>query len=216
MKKVKLLYDVAKTMKNMERIDGVLTVSVEKDHTPVFSLRNKFEKDQAGKVKADVSSKMNVSGEDLTRESKTEFTLKGDCHHGPCMMWKSFRGHHCGTGSHGIKGMFHRISFALGILSSLRVEEQANGATVIALYLSDVPEEIKATFLEKIREKHGHHHDCCMQDCQNVEMQNGLVVINVNEKHAIDKVTVNLDGRAQDAENQEHTLAATAEVQFIW
>lgn len=217
MKKIKLLYDVARTMKNMEKIDGVITVGVRKDQEAVFSLRNKFEKDGAGKVKANITTKMNINGEDLTRESTTEFKLTGDCHHGPCMMWKSFHGHHGTAGSRGIKGVFHRISAALGILSSLKVEDQPNGAAVISLNLSDVPGEIKTMLLEKIQQKHASHPDCCcIQGCRNVEMLNGLVVITVNEKHAIDKVTVNLDGMAQDAESKEHTMAATAELQFAW
>ena len=217
MKKIKLLYDVVRTMKNMEKIDGVITVGVQKDQEAVFSLQNKFAKDQAGKVKANVTSKMNLNGEDLTRESTTEFTLKGDCQHGPCMMSKFFHRHHGTTGPHGIKGVFHRISVALGLLSSLMVEDQPNGAAVISLNLTDVPDEIKTMLWEKMQHKHASHPDCgCMQGCQNVEMLNGLVVVSVNENHTIDKVTVNFDGRAQDAESKPHVLAATAELQFAW
>lgn len=220
MKKVKLLYDVARTMKNMAKVDGVITVDVRKDQETIFSLRNKFEKDEAGKVKAHVSSKMNMNGEDLTRESTTEFTHTGDCHHGPCMMGKFFHGHHGhhgSAGSHGIKGVFQRISMALGILSSLKVDAQPDGAAVLSLNLSEVPDEVKTLLREKMQQKHARHPDFgCMQGCGNLELLNGLVVVTVNEKHAIDKVTVNLDGRAQDAESKEHALAATAEVQFAW
>ncbi|MDP3478840.1 MAG: hypothetical protein Q8R88_03655 [Desulfoprunum sp.] len=215
MKKIKLLYDVARTMKNMAKIDGSITVGVQKDQETVFSLQNKFEKDEAGKVKANVSAKMNMNGEDLTRESTTEFTLTGD--HCPCTMWKSFHGRQDTAHCRGIKGVFHRISTALGILSSLKVEDQPNGAAVISLNLNDVPDEIKTMLREKMQQKHASHPDCGgMQGCQNVEMLNGLVVVTVNEKHTIDKLTVNLDGRAQDAESKAHSLAATAEVQFAW
>ncbi|MBU1567554.1 MAG: hypothetical protein KJ630_18250 [Proteobacteria bacterium] len=217
MKKIKLLYDVARTMRNMEKIDGLITVGVMKDQEAVFSMRNKFEKDQAGKVKANVSSKMNMNGEDLIRESTTEFTLTGDCHHGPCRMWKSLHDHHCTTGRRRMKGVFHRISLVLGILSSLKVEDQPNGATEISLNLNDVPDEIKTMLLEKMQQMHAGHPDCCcMQGCQNVEMLNGLVVATANEKHAIDKLTVNLNGRAHAAENKVHTLAADVELQFSW
>ena len=215
MKKIKLLYDVARTMKNMAKIDGVITVGVQKDQETVFSLHNKFVKDEAGKVKANVSAKMNMNGEDLTRKSTTEFTLRGD--HCPCTMWKSFHGRHNTAGCHGIKGVFHRISTALGILSSLKVEDRPNGGAEISFNLNDVPDEIKTMLREKMQQKHASHPDCCcIQECQNVEMLNGLMVITVNEKHSIDKVTVNLDGRAQGAENREHTMAATAELQFAW
>jgi len=215
MKKIKMLYEVARTMKNMAKIDGVITADVRKDQEAVFSLRNKFEKDEAGKVTAHVSSKTNLNGEDLSRESTTEFTLTSD--HCPCMMWKSFHGHHGTTGFRGIKGVFHRISVALGLLGNLKVEDQANGTTAISLNLSDIPAEIQNLLLEKMQQKHACTPDCCcMQGCKNVELLNGLVIITVNEQHAIDNVTVNLDGRAQDADSKEHTMAASAELQFAW
>jgi hypothetical protein len=215
MKKIKLLYDVARTMKNMVKIDGVITVDVRKDQETVVSLRNTFTKDETGKVKANVSTKMNMKGEDLTKESITEFNMTAD--HSPCMMWKSFHRHHSAAGCSGIRGVFHRISVALGILSSLKVEDQPNGAAVISLDLHDIPDELQTLLRENIQRRHDGGADCCcMQGCSNVELLGGLVVITVNEKHAIDKLTVNLDGRAHDAESKEHTLAATAELQLAW
>ena len=138
MKKIKMLYDVARTMKDMAKIGGLITADVRKDQETVFSLRNTFEKDEAGKVTANISSMMNMHGENLTRESTTEFTLSGD--HGPCGMWKSLHGCHDTAGCRGIKGVFHRLSVALGILGSLKVEEQPGGAAVISLDLTDVPD----------------------------------------------------------------------------
>ena len=215
MKKIKMLYDVARIMKNMAKIDGVITIDVRKDHVAVFSLQNKFKKNETGKVTSNVSSKMNLNGEDLTRESATEFTSTGN--HGPCMIWKSFNGRHDAARCHGGKGALHRISVAFGILGSLKVEDQTNGSAVISLNLNDIPDEIKTMLQEKMQHKHASRH-CCgyMQECRNVQMLNGLMVITVNDKHAVDKVTVNLDGSSQDAESKEHTMAATAELQFAW
>jgi len=100
---------------------------------------------------------------------------------------------------------------------NLKVEDQANGTTAISLNLSDIPAEIQNLLLEKMQQKHACTPDCCcMQGCKNVELLNGLVIITVNEQHAIDNVTVNLDGRAQDADSKEHTMAASAELQFAW
>jgi hypothetical protein len=215
MKKIKLLYDVARTMKNMAKIDGVITVDVRKDQETVFSLQNKFEKDEAGKVTANAASKMNLHGEGLTRKSTTEFTLTGD--HGPCTMMKSFHRHHGTSGPGGIKGVFHRISVALGILSSLKVEERQNGTAQISLDWSDVPDEIKTLVREKMKNHHACHADIASkQGCCDVEMLNGLLVVAVNDKHTVDKLTVNLDGRTKDEKNEAHTMTATAEVQFAW
>jgi len=217
MKKIKLLYDVARTMKSMAKIDGVATVDVQRDEETIFSLRNKFAKDEAGKVTANVSSKMNMNGEDLTRESTTEFNMAKDGHHGPCMMRKAFHGHHGSAGSHGFKGVFHRISVVLGILSSMKVEDQPDGAAVISLDLNEVPDEVKSLLREKIQQKHARHPGfCSMQECRNIDMRHGLLTVTVNEKHVIEKLTVNLDGSMQDAESKAHMMAAAAELQFAW
>jgi hypothetical protein len=217
MKKIKLLYDVARTMKNMARIDGVATVDVRKDQERVLSLRNTFTKDETGRVKASVSSKMNFNGEDLTRESTTEFNLSQDCQHGPWKMWQHRHGRHGAAGSHGVRGILQGFSLALGVLGSLKVEDQPNGAAVISLDLSDIPDELKTMLREKIQQHHGRHPDFrCMEGCLDVEMLHGLLKITVNERHAIDTLTVNLNGSAQDTENGAHALAAAAELQFAW
>ena len=216
MKKIKMLYDVAKTMKNMEKLDGVATIEVRKDQETIFSLKNAFEKNETGRVKANVTSKMNVSGEDLSRQSTTEFTLTGN--RGPCTMFKKLHTHHHAADSHcGIRGVFQRISTVLGILGSLQVDEKGNGAVEISLDLKDIPEEIKTHLHEKMLQKHARHHDiCCMQDCRDMELSHGQVVISVNEQDAIDRITVNLDGTTQDEKSNNHRVTATANVQFAW
>ncbi len=217
MKKIKMLYDVARAMRTMAKIDGALAITVSKDREAVFSLQNRFEKDETGKVKAHVTSKVNLNGEDLTRESTTEFTLTEN--HGPCRFFKSFQGfhHHERTGFCGIRGVWHRISVGLGLLSSLNVEEKPGGASEISLKLSDIPDEITAVLRQKMLHKHTAYPDsCCLQGCRDIELLNGLLVVAVNENNTIDKLTVNVDGKAHDAEERMHTMAATAEVQFAW
>ena len=96
MSKIKLLYDVTKAMKNLEQIDGVLQLRVRKDQEEVFTLRNKFERNKAGKTRTTVSTALNLDGGQVTRESTTEFDLSGSCHSG--MLGKML---HRRRGAHG-------------------------------------------------------------------------------------------------------------------
>jgi hypothetical protein len=215
MNKIKLLYDVTRTMKNLERIKGVLQVRVHKDDEEVFSMRNAFEKNEAGKTRTTVSSVLNLDGGQVTRESTTEFDLSGRCHHGHGMLRRMFHGRHGEDRCCGVRGIFNKLSLAFGILGSLDMEEKGDGAAVVSLHLSKAPAELRAVLLEKLQ----HKHDCLAQhdflkECHQVETLNGTLVMTVTKDRAIETITVNLGSMARDEQKGPHTLAASAEVQF--
>lgn len=215
MNKIKLLYDVTRAMKNLEKFDGVLQIHVRKGQEEVFALRNKFETTEAGKTKTMVSSTLNLDGGHVTRESTTEFDFPGHCCHGSGMVRRLFHRHHAPNGCCGIKGIFSRLSHVFGILSSLKLEEKENGAAVVSLSLSDVPEELSALLLKKMQGKN----DCLLhhgilKEHHTVEAMNGTLMMTVNKERVIERITIDLDSTALDENNGRHILAATAEVQF--
>ncbi len=215
MNKIKLLYDVTRAMRNQEKIGGVLQAHVRRDQEEIASLRTTFETNDAGKSRIAVSSKLNLDGGHVTRESTTEFDFPGQCHSGSGMVRGLFHRHHGAHGCCGIKGVFTRLSLAFGILSSLKVEEKGNGAALVSLDLSDVPEELATMLLEKMQFKN----DCLMhhgilKERHKVETLNGTLVITVNKDHIIETITANLESTALDDNSGRHTLAAIAEVQF--
>jgi hypothetical protein len=216
MNKIKLLYDVARAMKAKEKVNGVLTARVLKDKDEVFSLRNEFGKNVTGEASAKVSCELNLNGSKVKRESLTEFSTQGDQRQG--LLGRFFRHHrHHQHGECGIKGFFSRISFALGILSSLQAEEEENGTAVISLTLSEIPEELRGLLLEKINQRHGCHQHCgVLAEGDALGMLDGVVVLTVNKGREIEKFTVNLDGRVQNPESESYTLAASAEALFAW
>jgi len=217
MNKIKLLYDVARTMKAKEKVDGVLTAQVRKDREEVFSLRNEFGKNTIGDASTKVSCELNLEGSRVKRESKTEFSTSGDCQQRGGLLGKFFRHHHGRGECCGIKGILSRISFALGILSSLKAEEQEDGGAVVSLNLSDIPEEMRILLLEKMNQRHaGHPHCGFLAESDALETLDGVVVLTVNKGREIEKITVNLNGRMQNAASEPQTLAASAEVQFAW
>lgn len=215
MNKIKLLYDVTRAMKNLVKIEGVLQVKVHRDDEEVFSMRNAFEKNEAGKTRTTVSSMLNLDGSQVTRESTTEFDLSGRCLHGPGMLRRMFHGRHGEDRCCGVKGLFSRLSLAFGILSSLEVEEKGDGAAVVSLHLSEAPVELRAALLEKLQ----HKHDCLAQqdflkECHQVETLNGTLVMTVNKDRIIETITVTLGSMTRDEQKGPHTLAASAQVQF--
>lgn len=214
MNTMKLLYDVAKTMKAKETFTGILTAKVQKDNDTVFSFRNDFEKSTSGATKAKISTEVNLDGKKLQHESSTECEMPHRPHH-----WHMFRhmhhGHHAGCC--GIKDKFAKLSCVFGILSSLKVEEKDEGHAVISLACSDIPEEIKTHIREKIN--HGaqcHPHHGCMGELLALQSCNGTLTVTVNAKREVEKVVVDLAGTQQDVENGEHIVKANAELQLVW
>jgi hypothetical protein len=215
MNKIKLLYDVVRTMQAKEKVDGILTAQIHKDQEEVFSLRNEFGKNSTGEATTKVSCELNLDGSRVKRESLTEFSTPGDCKQHGGLFGKLFRHHHAKGECCGIKGILSRISIALGILSSLEVEELENGGADISLDLNDIPEEMKTLLLEKMNQRHASHPHCSfLTESDALETLNGVVVLTVNKGREIEKITVNLDGRVQNAVSESHSLAAIAEVQF--
>ena len=68
MNKIKLLYDVARTMRAKEKVDGILTARVSKNQEEVFSLRNEFGKKSTGEAATKVSCELNLDGSRVKRE----------------------------------------------------------------------------------------------------------------------------------------------------
>lgn len=215
MNKIKLLYDVTRAMKNLEKINGVLQLHVRKDQEEIVSLRNTFETDKTGKTRVMASSELNLNGGHVTRESTTEFDFPGTCCPGGGMLRRMFHRHHGSHGCCGVRGMFSRLSLAFGLLSSLKVEEKENGAAVVSLNLSEIPEELQTMLHEKMQHKNDCllHHDV-LKEYHKVETLNGTLIMTVNKDRIIETITINADCTALDEESGKHTMAATAEVQF--
>ena len=217
MSKLKLLYDVVRTMKAKGQVDGVLTAQVQKDREEILSLRNEFGKDATGEGKAKVSWEFHLDGGKVKRESLTEFSMPGGCNGRHGLLGKLFRHHRHHSECCGVKGVLSKISFALGILSSLKTEEKENGTAVISLDLSEVPEELRNMLREKANQRHACHGHCgILAEGDSIEMLEGVLLLTVGKGREIEKLTVNLNGQVHNPENEPHILAASADVQFAW
>ncbi|MCM0080543.1 hypothetical protein L4X63_02965 [Geomonas sp. Red32] len=220
MNKIKLLYDIATTMKKSDKIAGVLGVRVRKDQDEVFTLRNEFEKATTGQAKTTVSAELNLDGRHVKRESTTEFELSGCCGHGhghgPGMLRRMFHGKGEGDRCCGVRGVFGKLSAAFGILNGIEAEEREDGGARLTLNLDALPEELKAGLLEKLRHKAEH---CChhgsLAGCQ-VEAVHGQVTVEVDRERKIEKIVVGLDGSMSGRDEGVHEVTASGEVAFAW
>lgn len=218
MNKLKVLYDVVKAMKNKETFNGTLTVQVHKDETPLFSLRNEFEKNLlTGQTKAKINTELDYEGKTVKHESNTEFTMprSGECRH-----HEFFKHLHPSpaSGCCGLKGKLAKLAFALSVLNALQTEETENKTIVISLSAKDLPEDTKAMIHEKIccvKDCHPHGHGLLKEFCA-AEDHDFVLNIFVNKNFVVEKIVITLVGTQKDEQNAPHDLTARAELSFTW
>lgn len=139
MNKIKVLYDVFKTMKEKEVFKGNIKLEAAKGDVKVLSFSNEFETNtKSGETKANINVDLDAEGKKVKHESNSEFNIKNCPHHG------FHRGMHMhGVHGHGgIKGGLSKITFVLNLLNNVQVEEK-DEKNIISLELKEVFKEIK-------------------------------------------------------------------------
>jgi len=219
MNKIKLLYDVVKTMRNKEVVNGILTVKVSKAEANLFSLRNEFEKNLlTGQTKAKINTELDYEGKTVKHDSNTEFTIPAS---GDCRCHEFFARLHqshstCCAGR--LKDKFSRLLFALGVLNALQTEEQADKTMIISLNAKDLPEDVKTLLCEKMSrasECHQHGHGFLKEFCAADNLDFALNIF-VNKNYETDKIVISVVGSQKDEHNAPYDLTARAEVSFVW
>ncbi len=217
MNKIKLLYDVVKTMRSKEALRGVLTAEAQKDKVNIFSIRNEFDKNlMTGQTRAKISTELDYEGKMVKHESSTEFTLpSGEGRH--CEFMRRMHGDHsAGCGS--LKGVLVRISFALALLNALQTEEQESKAVVMTLNADDLPEDHK----EMLRDKLGRASECghgghgFIKEFCSVDKLDFLLKMFINKKSEVEKILITFGGSKSNGQNEQHDLKARAELSFSW
>lgn len=213
MNKIKLLYDVFKTMKEKEAFDVNIKVDAAKGEEKVLSLSKEFiTNTTTGESKAKINSEFNCDGKKVKHESNTEFNMK-DCKHHKL---NHHMGHHgrgcCGHG--GIKAKLSKITFILNVLENLKAEEK-DGISILSLNLKDIINEIKDQH-KGLAEHHknlhvkemGDHHKHCefIKALLCSENSNAELNIYINKNNEVEKIEVSAKG--------ENSLNAL--VNFSW
>lgn len=141
MNKIKVLYDVFKTMKEKETFKGNVKLEAAKGDVKVLSFSNEFETNtKSGETKANINVDLDAEGKKVKHESNSEFNIKNCPHHG---FHRGMHMHNHDMNMHGgIKGGLSKITFVLNLLNNVQVEEK-DEKTIISLELKEVFKEIK-------------------------------------------------------------------------
>lgn len=228
MDKIKLMYDVVKTMRGKDVFKGALKAEGTKDQTRVFGFENDFERDNVtGETKAKTSTQMDCQGKKMKMENSIDFEMQG-CHgpHGffghmhphPHMM--QFREGHFG----GIKQHLNGILFVLGVLNSVKVEEQKDKTTVLSLKLADIPDDVRKAVDEHIKHMGEHHesmqgdpdHHAFMKEFHTMQIADFSFKILINDQSEIEKITLEANGKQKDESNGDHDMNFNAELCLEW
>lgn len=213
MNKIKVLYDVVKTIRNKEVINGILIADIQKDQTTIFAIKNEFEKNLlTGQTKAKINTELDYEGKSVKHESATEFTIpfgRGRFHGGMPPM------HHHGGRCGGLRGRFSKLAFALGLLNALEIKEQENSTLVLSLEAANLPDDAKEMVRERMSHAGAHHprHGFMKEICS-LEKLDFKVTVFINPNYDIEKVLVTFSGSQQGEQKEQHEIKANAELAF--
>lgn len=222
MNKLKLMYDVVKTMKEKEIIQGTLKMDSTKDHTSIFSLTNEFARNlQSGETKVKLSTQLGHDGKQVKHESYTEFNIEAGHGH----MLHSCRGHqhHPGHGHFGpVHGMNHggfkdkltRLTFLLNILNQIKIAEQEDKSCILTFSLNEFPEEMRRMLNEKMDGRHDQHHRM-MEEFLALESANLEAIVRINSNNEVEQVLFTLEGQGAGSEETK-AMSLKAELNLTW
>lgn len=196
MNKIKVLYDVVKTMKKKDMINGIINMEVVKGDTKVVSFINEFTRNtQSGEVKAKICKEINIDGNKVKQETNTEFNIKDSHHHNKFHHGMPMHGH-----GHGNK--FSKALFMLNALNNLKAEEKED-KVFLSLDLKEVLKEGKELRAEFTKENQGcegnkrfdhHEHSELIKQLFSTEYKDAVLNIMVNKNNEIEKIELSANG----------------------
>jgi len=202
MSKIKLLYDVFKTMKEKEGFNGDVKIDAIENEKKVFSLSNKFSSNkETGTTKTKMSTEVDYQDNKLKHESTTEFNLKDHLHKrgGHGMM----HGRHpeCSNGG-SLKNKLSHVTFMLGVLNKIKVEENGE-KTLLSLDLKEILAELKEMRPEfqgsdceemKIDMSKHHKHHAFIKELMEMEATDANLNVWINKSNELEKVEILANG----------------------
>ncbi|AOT70725.1 hypothetical protein [Geosporobacter ferrireducens] len=223
MNKIKLMYDVVKTLKEKQVFKGTLKAEAKKDQVKVFSLIKDFEKNTvSGQVKSKISTMLDYEGKSIKHESSTEFNLQDCCDSKHHDFMRKMHGHHRHEGMKccGVKSKLSKLAFILNVLNNMQVEELEDKGVLLSVHIDEVPEELKNVLQEKIQHKEEQHGSeqqcCCMKDFCFTEDINVFIKIQINKDSELEKAVVIVGGKQKNESGEQKDINIEAELNLIW
>ncbi len=223
MNKIKVLYDVAKVMREKDAFNGVIEVKASKDDVEIFYLNNEFSKDMAGGLtKAKITTVVDHDGKQLRHESTTEFSHQKHNEEGPwgCHNHRHFpmhkdhdhfHMHHAGMRGCGLKGRLDHLLAVLNALNNVKIMEQEDKSLLLSLDLTDIPDDLKQNIQQRVMERHHDHFG--MKGFRSIEK--GNLECRINKNNEVESIKLNLDGKLCE-NDEDHAVVCAAAVSFAW
>lgn len=218
MNKIKVIYDAVRKMKDKDSIKGSVKVEGLKDQARIVDVSSVFEKNSQGfKTKGKTIIEVDSDGKRMKLENNIDFQKEGCCEH------PHFHHHHVVSDGH-MKGGLSRITAALGILSSIKLEEKEDGAAILSLESANIPEEVKSEICELMKHGHeqhkhmesNHQHHMFIKEFHGMEDADFTLNVFINKSKEIDKLTVDVQGEKKDEKGGSNQMKLAAELCFEW
>ncbi|HWP95464.1 MAG TPA: hypothetical protein VN426_01300 [Syntrophomonadaceae bacterium] len=216
MNKIKLLYDVAKVMKEKNTLAGTINVRGTKDEVEALLFTNEFSKDLAsGWTRAKITTIIDHDGKQLKHESTTEFkrgegSEQGHC---GCMKHHHFHSGHAQMHGCGIKGKLDRFMFALNALDNMKILEQEDNSLLVTLDLTEIPADLKEALQEKMMHQHPGQHNFM---AGRHSLESAALECRINKKYEVEAITAKIKGKHLDEKDASHDVALDAAIRFSY
>ena len=202
MSRIKILYDVFKTMKDKEVFNGDVKVETLEKGKKIFTFSNEFStNNKTGATKAKISTEIDYEDNKLKHESTTEFNLKDKHYHHGGRHGMRMHGKHpeCSNGSN-IKNKLSHVTFMLGVLNKIKVEEDGD-KTLLSLDLKEIIKEIKEMApelndkaFEEMKENRGQNHHAFVKKFMDMETTDANLKVWINKSNEVEKIEILANG----------------------
>ncbi len=207
MNKIKLLYDVARVMRDKDTLNGTVKISGLKDGVEAFRVDNEFSKDMlSGTSRSRITSIVDYDGKQIKHESNTEFNVYQDPEDEKQDYKRPmfFHRHHACKHRLGAKEKLDRLMVVLGALNDMKVDEQEDKSLMLSLDLKNIPEDLKTGL--HLHHMHGHHGPQFFFK-GSCSMDEGTVQCRINKKYEVEDILIDIKGKLeQDDKIHDLTL----------
>lgn len=223
MNKIKLMYDVVKTLREKDSFTGNLNAEATKDEVKIFNLVKVFEKNTvSGEMKCKINTELNYEGKVVKHESSTEFNMQDCCKGRHHSFMKNMHQHHSFDGSKccNIKDRLSMLGFLLNTFNNMKVEEKGDQGVILSININEIPEDMKKIIKDKtehcISQQKEEQQCCCMTELCLLEDINIDIRITVNSNSEVEKLELLVSGKQKDESKEVHNLNLEGELSLEW
>lgn len=215
MNKIKVLYDVARVMREKDALGGTINIVATRDAAEAFRFTNEFNKDFVqGRTTARITTVADHGGKQVKHESTTEFILDPEQGEGRrwCRKHHGFHSIHCGIHGSGVKGKLDRLLYFLGVLNDMKIVEQEDKSLLLSIDLKDIPEDLKEGLRERITHRHPGQ-EYFMNGAHSIEKAS--LECKINNKYEVETITAWLQGKLLEENGEQvHDVVLNAAIKF--